>query len=167
MGQKIFCLLHTEIIDVLHQSFSRILAKKLHKIIFTVIGKPGKFRNCKIFLIVKADMIQNFLHCRKAFILLCTYRNNIMPGQHFIKEIKEQHFQLHIKIWFLLCMTGMDLQKNFLKLLIPGISFFYMMAEFCPVFHQRGYHTFLADISRLPGQKSKSKHHTFIIERIV
>ena len=90
-----------------------------------------------------------------------------MPGQHFIKEIKEQHFQLHIKIWFLLCMTGMDLQKNFLKLLIPGISFFYMMAEFCPVFHQRGYHTFLADISRLPGQKSKSKHHTFIIERIV
>ena len=44
------------------------------------------------------DMIQNFLHCRKAFILLCTYRNNIMPGQHFIKEIKEQHFQRHITI---------------------------------------------------------------------
>ena len=90
-----------------------------------------------------------------------------MLRQHLIKEIKEQHFELYIKVRFLLRMAGMDLHKNFLKLVIPGIAFLYMMAEFCPVFHQRGYHTFLADISRLPGQKSQTKHHTFIIERIV
>ena len=116
---------------------------------------------------MKTDMIQNLLHCRKAFILLCAYRNDIMFRQHLVKEIKEQHFQLHIKVRFLLCMAGMDLHKNLFKLLIPGIAFFYMMTEFCPVFHQRGDHTFLADISRLPGQKSQAKHHTFIIERIV
>ena len=58
-----------------------------------------------------------------------------MLCQHLIKEIKEQHFQLHIKIWLLLRMTVMDLLKNFPKLLIAGISFFYMMTEFCLVFY--------------------------------
>ena len=58
-------------------------------------------------------MIQHFLYCCKALVLLCAYRDNIMLRQHLIKEIKEQHFQLHIKIWLLLRMTVMDLQKNF------------------------------------------------------
>lgn len=41
MCQKVLRLLHTEVIDVFHQGFSRILAEKLHKIILTVIGKSG------------------------------------------------------------------------------------------------------------------------------
>ena len=42
MCQKVLRLLHTEVIDVFHQGFSRILAEKFHKIILTVIGKSGK-----------------------------------------------------------------------------------------------------------------------------
>ena len=73
MGKKIFRLLHTEIIDIFHQGFSRILAEKLHKIILAVIGQPGKFRNRKVFLIMKTDMIQNpFTAARLLFCSVLT-----------------------------------------------------------------------------------------------